>query len=807
MRRQSISSSLLPVIDEGVGSGGEDDSSHSSSISSHCHHLRLGDTVSHCVVWPPIGFASWPPPSDHDHDDHILENQCEQQTTESTTTTSYGSLPLSKELRPHGDKASTGAPSFSSPLLNSHGISSLANNNNFRQEVSGSHRRSTHRSLLIATLAFTLMAVAIWLPVLTQEPADSYTSTVSYSAEPWGQSKVVQPSVSGIEASNENDDDDDDDDDKVIFFTHPRKSKSKHYASSSSSSSSPQSTIPFYRRSYDNFERGGKGEKSIHVFASRNSDGNNATVVIDIDNGVEEPEEGKEQQQQEYDMDPILQSELSSTSLSSDINFADLAGMMLPIYFQKTVRLCISTIKPATINDTSFDEGSNVTTASISRTTSVMPGDVFKLRKTMLKTRDMLDVFSTVYSTQSSLDDYSDKKYNDALLKMHFEPWKKVNMRGERIFESNYLNSGMDDTNNISDAEQQNGRRMRRRPPHNEIRPKIKDLWYTLRKFLDRGYTLIGDFQDLDHAKIMHSSAQLAQYQLQVWQWCDEFMTYVTKNRRHITLYLSLPCKTRKEKKNKHQHHCRYVHSHTSHLFWGSIHSERDLPDGNIDKATYVLGRLGYMQLGRAQAYLVDVLTREHVISTMTTKSGDDAQNEADGSENEVHETYHNLRKELRSFLDELDLFGDLLLPNSSIVPESLSDRLSAVEDEGQPVLVSPSSSPTAQTPTSSPTIVSSTSSLSVQVQTDQAVDVLRNVRNILGDLNDSYVAYAKYREWDEYLEERLELQQVVETQWGQFRAWAKDVNLIGKLNFLMGEIDPSPQDLSAHDDDGSIRE
>ncbi len=796
MRRQSNSSSLLPVIIEGVGSGGgDDDSSHSSSISSNFHRLGLGDTVSHRVVWPPIGFASWPPPSDQDHDDQA-ENQCDQQmTTTTTTTTSYGSLPLSMQLRPHGDEASTGSPSFSSPLLNSHGIRSLANN--IRQEVSDLHRRSAHRSLLIATLAFTFMAVAIWLPVLTQEPADSYTSTVSPTAR---QSKVVQPRV---KANNDNDDDDG----EVIFLTHPWKSKSKHNASVSSSS---QSTIPFYRRSYDSFEEGGGGkEKSIQVSASKNNGDNNATVIIDIGNGVEEPEDGKEQQQQEYDIDPIFQSEVSSTSLPSDITFADLAGMMLPIYFQKTVRLCISTITPATINHTSFDEGSNVTTTSISRTTSVMPGDVFKLRKTMLKTRDMLDVFSTVYSTQSSLDDYSDEKHNDALLIMNFEPWKKVDEEGEGIFESNYRNSGMDDTKRISDAEQQNGRRMR----HHEIRPKIKDLWYTLRKFLDRGYTLIGDFQDLDHAKIMHSSAQLAQYQLKVWQWCDEFMTYVTENRRLISLYLSLPCKTRKEKKNKQQHQCRYVHSHTSHLFWGSLHSKRDLPDGNVDKATHVLGRLGYMQLGRAQAYLVDVLTREHVISTMTTKSGDDAQDEAEDSENEVHETYHNLRKELRSFLDELDLFGDLLLPNSSIVPEIVSDRFSAVE-EGQPVLVSPSSSPTAQTPTSSPTtqtptssptFLSSTSTL-VHVQTDLAVDVLRNVRNILGDLNDSYVAYAKYVEWDEYLKERLELQQVVETQWGQFRAWAQDVDLTGKLNFLMGTIDPSTQDFPA-DDDGSIRE
>jgi len=580
--------------------------------------------------------------------------------------------------------------------------------------------------------------------------------------------------------ASESDNDDDDNYEATVDLKHQNKwAASSHHATPSA-----KSTLPIYRRSYDDSVR---GEKESIEDESGNNEDYNATDITKVDNDIEGTEAVDSDEQHQEDDTP-------STSLPSDVTFADLASMMLPTYFQKTVRLCISTIKPAIINHTSIDDVNNVTTTTITKTTSVTPGDVFKLRKTMLKTRDMLDAFSPVYPTESSLDDYDDKKRNDAALIMHLKPWKNIGLEADKMVESNYRNSGVD-TERIL-------RTKRRRPPPHEGRSKIKDLWYTLRKFLDRGYTLIGDFQDLDHAKIMHSPDQLAEYQLQVWLWHDEFMTFVDKHRRHISLYLSLPCQTRKTKDKRHQH-CRNVHSHSSHLFWGSVHSKHDLPDGMVDKATSVLGRLGYMQLGRAEAYLVDVLTREHVISTnnetMTnatpttaTTTTSSLEDDAHDIENDVHEIYHNLRKELRSFLDELDLFGDLLLPHSSIVPEIVRDNyLSLAAD--QSASVPPSATPTRATSSSAaPSAAPSTTTITVQMQTDEAVDVLRSVRNMLGDLNDSYVAYAKYLEWNEYLEERLHLQKVVESQWGNFRVWAKEVDLIAKLNFLRGEIDPT---------------
>ena len=75
------------------------------------------------------------------------------------------------------------------------------------------------------------------------------------------------------------------------------------------------------------------------------------------------------------------------TVIQPDITFGDLAAMLVPPYFQQTIDMCASTI---TINDAK-------------NSTSVMPDQVYLLRKTMLKTRDLFDVFSPVYSKHSSL--------------------------------------------------------------------------------------------------------------------------------------------------------------------------------------------------------------------------------------------------------------------------------------------------------------------------------------------------------------------------------------------------------------------
>ena len=50
----------------------------------------------------------------------------------------------------------------------------------------------------------------------------------------------------------------------------------------------------------------------------------------------------------------------------------------------------------------------------------------------------------------------------------------------------------------------------------------VVDVWKILRRFLDDGYMLIGDFQDLAHAKVKYTPERLSMYQGQVWNWKEE---------------------------------------------------------------------------------------------------------------------------------------------------------------------------------------------------------------------------------------------------------------------------------------------
>jgi hypothetical protein len=439
-----------------------------------------------------------------------------------------------------------------------------------------------------------------------------------------------------------------------------------------------------------------------------------------------------------------------------------------------------------------------------------MPGEVYTLRKTLLKTRDLFDIFSTVYPT-------------------------KTNVMTELF---------------IDDS---------------------KDLWRILRVYLMDGYRLIGDFQDLSHAKIMYTPEQLTDYQVQVWTWKTNFMTFVQENLETIFDYLYTPCNQNNSRKHD---HCRYAHAHVSHLFWGNTPTKH-LPHGNVDKAKHVLARLGNIQLKRAEKYLHTSLTYEYILNStkatiFTTSSrtllerqlessgnesmsvidndvdeidensddngvskdeesdeseedGDDPEvnddekdensedsdvdgndeetndskedededepvdidndeneesDEVSGDENDEEEEneinsnnndsdeyvdvqliYHNCRKQLRGFLDELSIFGDLLLPNTSVIPELLRN--------------------------SDTVATSHTLDPAAKILTDQAVKKLDETRTVLGDLNDAYVSHQFYEEHDMYPDEQLRLQISVESKWRHFRKWQTDNDLVGAMHVL----------------------
>lgn len=434
-----------------------------------------------------------------------------------------------------------------------------------------------------------------------------------------------------------------------------------------------------------------------------------------------------------------------SVSLSSDITFADLAAFMLPTYFQGCIDLCASTIIPAVID--------NITTS-----TSVMPGEVAILRKTILKTRDLIDVFSPVYPTHT----LTWKEWSLSYFRRHFD-------RGYYIL----MGSSSHD------------------PEIQQVKEGAEeDLWRTLRKILADGYRLIGEFQDLDHAHIVYTPSQLAEYQQEVWAWLVEFRNFAETSRQNIFSYLSLPCEEQGRKSRR--SHCQYAHGHVSHLFWATT-SLHNLPIGK-DKAKDALAKLGNAQLKRAETYLLDALSYQYVLNSTQAEIStfsplhhhnhhrghrfrhhrrlqqghDDAEEdesaEGNGGIVNVQEKYHNARKEIRSFLDELVLFGDLLLPSSSVTPEILRGEIST---------------------TPLPAIACISGYSAVKILTDQAVNALETTRQMLGDLNDDYAAYEWYKEWNMNPEEQLTLQTAIETRWKRFREWQHEVDLLAKMEFL----------------------
>jgi hypothetical protein len=95
-------------------------------------------------------------------------------------------------------------------------------------------------------------------------------------------------------------------------------------------------------------------------------------------------------------------------------------------------------------------------------TKTLVPGEVFKTRKFMLATRDLLDVFSPVYPNTTTAT---------------------IGLENE-------------------------------------------DLWGSLRFYLDDGYMVVGDFLDLNHAHVKYSKRQLNHSRNRVLQWHARFRKF-----------------------------------------------------------------------------------------------------------------------------------------------------------------------------------------------------------------------------------------------------------------------------------------
>ena len=290
--------------------------------------------------------------------------------------------------------------------------------------------------------------------------------------------------------------------------------------------------------------------------------------------------------------------------------FAELAQLMLPPWYEASLMAINDVLQPATMD----------------------PSTVQKARKVLLTTRDLLDVFSPVFPTQS--------------------------------------------------------------------------IWKSVRTLFKDGYEIVGYYQDLDHAHIDYSPALLEQRQDDVATWKEEFASYISRHDIAVFLIddITSGCYDHKE----------------SHLFWGEM--DGNLPCGR-DPAAQSLEKLAGVQLRNSLDYLRTSLQYDTVLGEVE------------------EETFHNFRKEVRSFMDEYDLFGFVLLPDDGGI-------------------------------------------------TTPVLTLLKETRDRLGEINDNWTAYHHYVEGNEQETEQKVLEGEIDDGWDKFVAWAAAVDLVGVIQSLLDEFD-----------------
>ncbi len=109
-----------------------------------------------------------------------------------------------------------------------------------------------------------------------------------------------------------------------------------------------------------------------------------------------------------------------------------------------------------------------------------------------------------------------------------------------------------------------------------------------------------------------------------------------------------------------------------------------------------------------------------------------------------AHQHYHNLRKQLRSVVDEYELFGNVMYPETE--------------------------------------------------QVASAMAVLTRARTRLGNINDDWTAYSIYVENGEYYSEQQRLEIKIDESWTKFRVWVHKVKFEDVIQYLVSSLNRVPQ-------------
>jgi hypothetical protein len=249
-------------------------------------------------------------------------------------------------------------------------------------------------------------------------------------------------------------------------------------------------------------------------------------------------------------------------------------------------------------------------------------------------------------------------------------------------------------------------------------------LWKRVRTFYKDGYDVLGQYQDLDHAHVAYSPDLWHQRRMAVLHWKANFEHFAQRhdNLLHFFFHGIDPdgC----------------YHHDESHLFWGDLEDMGGSKNGDTaasgtrtgslpcgsDLATESLQQLATVQLTKALVYWKQISSYESVLSV------------------EHEEDFHNLRKELRSVMDEYDLVGPIMFPPSMPGIRNYMKTLKAT-------------------------------------------------RGLLGQVNDDWTAYDLYVTRNEHKKEQKALAVQIDAEWNEFLQWAQKNDLEGTIQGMLDDM------------------
>ena len=273
-------------------------------------------------------------------------------------------------------------------------------------------------------------------------------------------------------------------------------------------------------------------------------------------------------------------------------------------------------------------------------------------------------------------------------------------------------------------------------------RGKDRSLWRDLRKQYRDGYELLGELKDLDG--LTYSQELLAKRTNDVMVWKNTFLQFQKKYRIRRFLY------TREISKGGGIDPIGCYQHKSSHLFWAETPT---IPCGN-DIGTKSLQSLAKVQLTHSLEYLNTIKDYK----TVMPKS---------------HElNFHNLRKELRIFLDEYNLFGNIL------VPDHTTNNTIAIAGSSSASTTTSDTVETTDTTTADNVNVNDNENDNALLLLKNELIILNTAQKMLGHINDKWTAHEIYIEDNSHKSKQQPLADKTDKKWRQFLIWSNKNSL-----------------------------